>query len=207
MEIEIHPLFIDTVFEIKMKEEINCQEILDYKNYIQEKDPIGIKRSNNNSWQKDIEPGECFEIDKMISIVEMNINDLFQNIYGINTNIRNSNKWFNANPRGGSNEYHTHPGCIFSGVFYISASEDPAQGEILFSRESHHMYEEMKTRSSIVNLDQQPTYVESLEIKTQSAITARQGSAIVFPNFYNHKVSENLTDIERVVIGMNFSVA
>ena len=201
MNIVIHAAFIDALFQIQLQEEINNQNIIDYKNYIKSKEPEGVIRSNDEGWQLDIPRGVCHEIEKMVCLMEDNVTDIFNNVYGFDTKIQLANMWLNENPRGGSNAYHTHPGCIFSGVYYIAATGDPEQGQICIQRDSHHVYADLNTRSHKV---EPQGNVDSPEIRTHANFIAQEGSAYVFPPHFNHMVTKNNTDISRVVMGMNF---
>ena len=59
----------------------------------------------------------------------------------VNIKTKVSNSWLNSNEMGESNAFHTHPGSLFSGVYYVNASKHKLNGHINFVNTNHHVIE------------------------------------------------------------------
>ena len=99
--------------------------------------------------------------------------------------------WMNANPPGGFNAPHTHPGAHWSGVYYVAQPdvETGSSGKIEF----------LDPRSDLPNwrLLQAPAF------SAKKAIRPMPGDMILFPSYLVHWVYPNETTEERVSIAFN----
>lgn len=108
--------------------------------------------------------------------------------------------WSIINPPGATNRAHVHPGCLWSGVYYIQAPEDC--GRIEF------------TEPRTVHLMNQPRYKPNSKRKrehwTKVRFMPKPGRMIVFPSWLYHAVDPNMTKEEgdaanRVIISFNLN--
>ncbi|MGR3636152.1 MAG: TIGR02466 family protein [Shimia sp.] len=99
--------------------------------------------------------------------------------------------WMNANPTGGYNAPHTHPGAHWSGVYYVSQpeTEGKSSGKIEFL--------DPRCDLSHWRLLDAPTF------RSKRAIRPEAGDLIVFPTYLLHWVHPNESDKERVTIAFN----
>ena len=99
--------------------------------------------------------------------------------------------WMNANPLGGFNAPHTHPGAHWSGVYYVAQPdvEIGSSGKIEF----------LDPRSDLPNwrLLQAPAF------SAKKTIRPAPGELILFPSYLVHWVYPNEIDEERVTIAFN----
>lgn len=99
--------------------------------------------------------------------------------------------WMNANPPGGFNAPHTHPGAHWSGVYYVTQPdvETGSSGKIEF----------LDPRTDLPNwrLLQAPPF------NAKKAIRPMPGEMILFPSYLVHWVYPNETPEERVSIAFN----
>ena len=99
--------------------------------------------------------------------------------------------WMNANPPGGFNAPHTHPGAHWSGVYYVAQPEveTGSSGKIEF----------LDPRTDLPNwrLLQAPAF------NAKKAIRPMPGEMILFPSYLVHWVYPNETSQERVSIAFN----
>ncbi|UYP67367.1 TIGR02466 family protein [Thalassobacter stenotrophicus] len=99
--------------------------------------------------------------------------------------------WMNANPPGGFNAPHTHPGAHWSGVYYVAQPdvEEGSSGQIEF----------LDPRTDLPNwrLLQAPAF------RAKKAIRPKPGELILFPSYLVHWVYPNETSEERVSIAFN----
>lgn len=108
--------------------------------------------------------------------------------------------WSIINPPGSSNRAHVHPGCIWSGVYYIQAPENAGNIEFVEPRTAHLM--------------NQPIYIPNQrrpkECWTKVRFTPTPGKMLIFPSWLYHGVDPNLTKEEgdaanRVIISFNLN--
>ena len=99
--------------------------------------------------------------------------------------------WMNANPPGGFNAPHTHPGAHWSGVYYVSqpAVETGNSGMIEF----------LDPRTDLPNW----RILEANAFRLKKKLRPVAGEMILFPSFLVHWVYPNESDEERVTIAFN----
>lgn len=99
--------------------------------------------------------------------------------------------WMNANPSGGFNAPHTHPGAHWSGVYYVSqpAVESGNSGMIEF----------LDPRTDLPNW----RILKASAFRNKKKIRPVPGEMILFPSYLVHWVYPNETEEERVTIAFN----
>lgn len=99
--------------------------------------------------------------------------------------------WMNANPPGGFNAPHTHPGAHWSGVYYVSQPEieDGTSGMIEF----------LDPRSDLPNW----RILQAPAFRLKRKFRPAAGEIVMFPSYLLHWVYPNETDEERVSIAFN----
>ena len=83
--------------------------------------------------------------------------------------------WFNINPPGSYNDWHCHRGFATSGVVYIKTC--PNSGEIIFKNDD----------------------------ETLLSVTPHVGTMLTFPGDLLHRVTQNLSDEDRICLVFNCS--
>jgi uncharacterized protein (TIGR02466 family) len=108
--------------------------------------------------------------------------------------------WSIINPPGASNRAHIHPGCLWSGVYYVQAPENCGRIEFVEPRTMHLM--------------NQPRYKPNTKRKrehwTKVRYTPEPGRMIIFPSWLYHGVDPNMTEetgdaANRVIISFNLN--
>lgn len=108
--------------------------------------------------------------------------------------------WSIINPPGSANRAHVHPGCTWSGVYYIQAPKDAGQIEFIDPRTAHLMnqpiYEANKRRPR--------------DCWTKVRFVPTAGKMLIFPSWLYHAVDPNLSKEEgdaanRIIISFNIS--
>jgi len=200
MSIKRRVVWSESIFETKLPE-IDNQDILNYYHYLKSNDP-GVQRSNVGGWQKEIEFGACKGLDDMFDKITHAVNHIFTDIFKMDESLMVANAWLNSNNKGHRNSLHTHPGCLFSGVYYVTGKGEPQCGNINFCRDLAHSVENTLTIS-----EKTRQYSEKEREKfwnTSQSLPAIESNAYLFAPWLIHEVSTNFTDEDRVVIGMNF---
>ncbi len=154
------------------------------------KDSTGIIKSNLGGWQSGniIYPDSPFffllDIQK---ICQEFCNDILE----IDKSIILSSAWININQKFNSNQSHTHPGCILSGVYYIKTPKEC--GNIKFI----HPAQDMMTRD----------WSNSISFNSYNSelwwLPSEEGRLYVFPSWIKHLVEPNMSDEERISISFN----
>ena len=209
MKITEEILWKESIFDIELPESDN-EAILDfYEKKV--KETKGVQKSNIGGWQKEIKPGECKEYDDVLHLINLGVQDIFKTQYRVNIKTKVSNSWLNSNEMGESNAFHTHPGSLFSGVYYVNASKHKQNGHINFVNTNHHVIEEYKhLMSNNLGADREETFAmgdHHESMRSHCSMPPNIGHAYVFPPWVGHEVRRNPHEFNRLVIGMNFIVA
>ena len=128
---------------------------------------------------------------KLSSFVYEEIKNLSQKVGIDYANLSLHSSWMTINRKYAYHETHHHLPAIWSGVYYVKASELDAK--ITFFNpglESHWPF-----NSSIQN-NQYTSPIWS--------VTPKTGTLIIFPSYLNHKVEQQITENERITIAFNF---
>lgn len=99
--------------------------------------------------------------------------------------------WMNANPSGGFNAPHTHPGAHWSGVYYVSQPE--------VETGNSGMIEFLDPRSDLPNW----RLLGAPAFRAKKKLRPEPGEMILFPSYLVHWVYPNEADGERVSIAFN----
>ncbi len=171
--------------DLKNSNEINRRLkklILDWRD-----EDKGIVKSNVLGWHStddmNVKPQFSFFIDEINNLQnEIHLTEEYAN----NTELRIGNVWANVSHKYSYNRFHNHPGCLWSGVYYVQSP--PNCGEILFripERDGHlkPIYDDNKTKDELHQYD---TFVHR----------PIEGRVIFFPSWLGHEVEQNLTDVE-----------
>ena len=171
--------------DLKNSNEINLKLknlIFDWK----DKDK-GMERSNVLGWHSkdDMHTKNYFnfftdEINNIQS--EIHLTEEYAN----NTELRVENMWANINHKYSYNRFHTHPGSLWSGVYYVQSP--PNCGSILFKLVDRDLYGTPTYEKD--NIDRQTHQWQTIEYKPI------EGRVILFPSWLGHEVQQNLTDVE-----------
>jgi uncharacterized protein (TIGR02466 family) len=157
----------------------------------------GVQKSNRGGWHS---KGNIFDsqadcIQRLRGIAVEAVLDLTRNFtHRIDTEADLSLKisgWMNANPQGGLNAPHTHPGAHWSGVYYVSQPE--------VNGGNSGMIEFLDPRSDLPNW----RLLKSETFRPKKKIRPKAGEIVLFPSYLVHWVYPNESDDERVTIAFN----
>ncbi|MEP4856334.1 MAG: TIGR02466 family protein [Lentilitoribacter sp.] len=175
--------------------------------FIREKhhqDQKGIQRSNFKAlggWHSNNDLHKDSDISGFCDLIHRNATQIGDdNGYHSGWPLTITAMWSIVNPPGSTNRSHIHPGCLWSGVYYVHAPKDT--GDIEF------------TDPRTANLMLKPKYADRSErpIHTLSnhRFSPRAGRMLIFPSWLYHSVAPNLSKElgaagERIVISFNLS--
>ena len=196
MEIKTQSLFPSLVWSSLFddRESLNPR-LLELAYEMQEQDPRGVGKSNNNGWQSAnvLQQLEAFKASnlRIIQICQR----IGQSQHFQPNLVYRHQAWVNISPPGASNKLHYHANCHFSGVYYISLKA-PECGSIYFR--------DPRVASRMLSYPvAQLTDFTTGEI----LLPPEEGRIYVFPGWLEHGVEVNQSDQDRVSISFNVLAA
>tara|TARA_B100000900_G_scaffold382208_1_gene369246 strand:- start:4870 stop:5472 length:603 start_codon:yes stop_codon:yes gene_type:complete len=171
------------------------EEMYAYIKNQQEKDQIGISKSNIKGWHSkdfnlnDKEPQNFASF--VLSYVEQVMLDM--NWDKLKQNVKINNMWAIVNTGGSANLRHQHGNSTISGAYYVRAPE--SCGDIIF----------YDPRPAPVYSHPNATSPNSLNAQV-NGISPKEGALVLFPSYLDHSVNENLSSDERIVISFNIII-
>ena len=171
------------------------EEMFKYIKDHQNKDLIGINKSNIKGWHsKDFDLNDNAPqnfISFILSHIEQVMVDMNWDKQKQTAKI--NNMWAIINTGGSANLRHQHGNSTISGAYYVRAPENC--GDIIF-------------------YDPRPapvySYPNAISPNTLNAqvngISPKEGALVLFPSYLDHSVNENKSAFERIVISFNIVV-
>lgn len=170
----------------------------------QERDQKGIERSNIpalGGWHSHNELHKVPEFDDMTNLINQATAKISQDqSYDARYKIKIGTMWSIINPPGSANRAHVHPGCLWSGVYYIHAPAGAGNIEFIEPRTAHLMNQPRY----------QPNAKRAKENWTKVRFDPVPGRMIIFPSWLYHAVDTNSSKEEgkaahRVIISFNLN--
>lgn len=150
----------------------------------------GVEKTNAGGWQSDNLSGEIPQLNELFKkIIESS--KKFRDTMGFKKVLQPKilNLWININYQHCYNVVHTHPGSIFSGVFYLQCN--PSSGNLVFV----NPYD-------FINIPQHiETYNEYNSAKW--LVVPEVQKLVMFPSYLRHYVDANKTLEKRISVSFN----
>lgn len=158
-------------------------------------DPIGRARSNNGSgWQSNDGVNERPIFQSMINGIEKVFDkEVFPFYTGDKSKdfkLHHGNYWVNINYKHSYNNVHSHPGCWYSGVFYLQVPEETRGSGCLQFISGQSKYMQDFTHASRRDAD-------------NFVVDPVEGDLFLFPSAMLHYVEPNEVDFDRISIAFN----
>jgi len=196
----ITSLFANPIMEVQL--DLDLEELTKFSFLLQYKNQKGTTNTNRGGWQSDeIQDEKHKELDKLKKEIAHYLQiyhaESFEGMK-FKENIKQglANMWVNINENHHYNEWHIHPGCTLSGVFYIKHDSSAENGEILFK---HPKFPYMTMMHWPQDLVEMPNAITSDEVPYLPS----PNTLIIFPAWMEHKVSANLKKDCRISISFN----
>lgn len=159
--------------------------------YHRKKNDIGRTVSNYIGYQStDIQKNDCDEIDNLVDYLDKEIDNCRRQVGLQKCALQNI--WLNINPPGAYNSLHHHIGSIFSGVYFVDASN--IQGNLQFERSDGAEY-------FLPDNPEKITYFTS----SRTTYAAKTNGLYIFPSWLKHRVQGNQSQTDRISISFNYS--
>ena len=171
------------------------EEMHAYIKELQNKDQIGISKSNLKGWHsKDFNLNEKQPQD-FISLIYSSIEQVMHDMNWDKQKqiAKINNMWAIINTGGSANLRHQHGNSTISGAYYVRAPENA--GDIIF-------YDPRPAP-----IYSHPNAVSPNSLNAQiNGISPKEGALVLFPSYLDHSVNENKSNEERIVISFNIRV-
>jgi uncharacterized protein (TIGR02466 family) len=107
--------------------------------------------------------------------------------------------WANVSPRDAANNYHSHPGAVWSAVYYVDdgyAGPESVGGELVFADPRMPM-------TRMLPLDLRYRAPDGTAYQSEHVLRPATGRLVMFPPWLLHSVRPYLGDGERISVAMN----
>ncbi len=168
----------------------------------QTEDSDGIERSNVKKlggWHSQNTLHQHPDFQTLVQRIELTAAEISDNMdYDPAWRLKIDNMWAVINPPGSFNRAHFHPGCLWSGVYYVQAPENA--GRITFN-DPRHAHLMMNARIA-------PGKRRASDLWSEVFFQPIPGRILLFPSWLLHSVEPNMTDktgtqAERIIISFN----
>lgn len=112
------------------------------------------------------------------------------------------NAWANVNRSGHGNEFHTHPGCMWSAVYYVDdggAVADPSLGG------EFEIQDPRGVAPAMYRPDLIPAVPGGISMGASETIQPVAGTVMMFPSWVSHAVRPYTGEGTRISIAINLS--
>ena len=153
-------------------------------------DEDGIVRSNvkqEGSWHSRVDMHQRDEFRELTKRVVAMAEESFETLgYDPAFEMICDNMWANISPRHGFNRNHTHPGVLWSGVYYVQGP--PNSGRIFFT--------DPRLQAQILRPHFDPDKPRTAASWTEVYYEPVEGRMLLFPAWLVHEVEPNMSDRE-----------
>lgn len=166
-----------------------------------------VQRSNHGGWQSswDLHAWGGAPMQKVLSFIRKIVNDVTVDREGKHHEIAwRINSWANVNRHGHGNQFHTHPGALWSATYYVDdggVSADTSLGGEF----------EIQDPRGVAPVMYAPSLTfpgpDGAALGEAQRLTPRTGVCVVFPSWLSHGVRPYRGTRERISIAVNFSLA
>ncbi|MCF6274938.1 MAG: 2OG-Fe(II) oxygenase family protein [Robiginitomaculum sp.] len=174
--------------------------------YAKEKQSTGVRYSNYGGWQSldDMMIWAPNESAQLLQTAIANITPYTTDIHpaGKRDFEFDANMWANINRKGDANNAHTHPGCLWSCVYYVDDGNDGATdtgGELTLEDPRFPMNTMYIPSLVLRGPDGEPQ-------KPQHKIKPQSGMMVLFPSWLRHSVRPYLGNKDRISVAFNLMV-
>jgi uncharacterized protein (TIGR02466 family) len=206
IELQVQSLFATPVAVAMVPDAARLNTALARTILEREKMGPGTVASNLGGWQSSWDfpewGGEAGR--RILEIGQALANRLTANRQGRQVTVRwRTNAWANVNRRGDANEFHTHPGAYWSGVYYVDdggIAEDPNLGGEFEVQDPRGVRPAMYAPALTFNLPGGQT------VGASELLRPRAGMMTLFPSWVSHQVRPYRGERVRISIAFNLSV-
>jgi uncharacterized protein (TIGR02466 family) len=165
-----------------------------------------VQRSNHGGWQStwDLHEWGGAPVQRVFAFIRSIVDEMTVDRAGKRHAIPwRINSWANVNRHGHGNQFHTHPGALWSASYYVDdggVSADARLGGEF----------EIQDPRGVAPVMYAPYLTfpgpDGAALGEAQRLTPRSGMCVVFPSWLSHGVRPYLGTRERISIAVNFSI-
>ena len=185
------PVWVSTINNYKETNE----KIYHYIKNLHSTDNKGIIKSNVQGWHSNNFNLEDENVIEFINLISPNINNVLNDMNWDMSKQRAkiSAMWAIINKPNDFNVIHTHPNSFLSAAYYVKAPKDA--GKFVFEN------------PNTVATHSYPAPERKTEFNVKTAgLEIEEGDLLLFPAYLPHKVNENKSSEDRIVISFNVNI-
>ena len=152
----------------------------------------GVVKTNIKGWHSTTDMNHKPEYKKLVDILYEAQRTIYDQEH-LDSEPHLGNMWANINPPGAMNRAHIHPNSLWSGVYYVKASENSGLLRI----------EDPKSISLMVR-PRMKQGKPPRRLWREDNYKPKSGRLIMFPSWLNHCVDTNESNDIRISVSFNF---
>ena len=169
-----------------------------------ERDTTGVRKSNFpelGSWHSHVKLHKDVTFAGMVQCVDAASAMMCRELgYHRSYQLSIGTMWSIINPPGGVNRAHIHPGCLWSGVYYVQAPRNSGRIEFIDPR----------TQNLMNPVEYIPDTRRPRSCWTKVQYKPVSGRMLIFPSWLYHSVAPNRSrakgkDADRIIVSFNLS--
>ena len=169
-----------------------------------ERDTTGVRKSNFpelGSWHSHVKLHKDVTFAGMVQCVDAASAMMCRELgYHRSYQLSIGTMWSIINPPGGVNRAHIHPGCLWSGVYYVRAPRNSGRIEFVDPR----------TQNLMNPVEYIPDTRRPRSCWTKVQYKPVAGRMLIFPSWLYHSVAPNRSrakgkDADRIIVSFNLS--
>tara|TARA_Y100001938_G_scaffold151200_1_gene247330 strand:- start:10879 stop:11463 length:585 start_codon:yes stop_codon:yes gene_type:complete len=169
---------------------INNEELANYLMTLANQDK-GVQKTNVGGWHsKDLDKHPS--LIPLVDELHLMQREIYKEEY-IEREPILGNIWANINYPNCYNEFHLHPNCLFSGVYYVKAPTESGKLVLTDPRAGAQSALPIRSNKDIPKEFWRDIFLEPIE-----------GRIIMFPAWVWHRVGVNKTNDPRISLSFNF---
>ncbi|MBV8407381.1 MAG: 2OG-Fe(II) oxygenase family protein [Alphaproteobacteria bacterium] len=206
MSTEVIPLFATPVAMTDVPDAARLNADLRKVIDLHRQSDAGTQHSNLGGWQSgwDMDRWGGAAAIKLLAIGRNTANRLTTDRQGKSVNVNwRANMWANVNRSGHGNEFHSHPGSFWSGVYYVDdggIAADPSLGGELEFMDPRGPGPAMYAPQLAFAMP------GGLSVGANETVPPRSGRLVMFPSWVLHQVRPYRGNAERISIAFNLGL-
>ena len=203
--LKVNRYFPTLIFSLEVPEsEILNAHLIETIYAERERDGKGVRKSNFpelGSWHSHVKLHKDVTFEGLVQYVDAASAMMCRELgYHRSYQLRIGTMWSIINPPGSSNRAHIHPGCIWSGVYYVQAPKNSGGIEFIDPR----------TQNLMSSVEYIPDTKRPRICWTKVQYKPVTGKMLIFPSWLYHSVAPNRSkakgkDADRIIVSFNLS--